>query len=235
MDNDVKKLIGTNINKGLAKREKQQKELAEYLGIKDNVVSYFCKGTRAPNHEQIIKIARFLNTSTDYLYGFTNVIDNQEPIVKEICDYTGLSEKAVKNLNENSPDGQLSFLFNNGINWETIGIVSVINGFLENEDLSPFNSIYFYRETIRKALDIIKTSIKENNLCDYSHCEYQDAVFHLFRANEDFTEIIKTIVPERKEYEEMRLVYSKLQKDMLKKAEKANGDSVISALDGDNE
>lgn len=172
--------------------------------------------------ETAVGIAEYFKVSVDYLVGRTD-IPTAETNVRAICEYTGLSEKAVKNLNENSPSRQFRLVFDNEIDWETTGIISVINRFLENEDLSPFNGIYFYKETIKKALEVIKTSVKEKNIADSSYQLYQDAIFHLFTANEDFTNIVKKIVPEREEYEDKRLEYSKFMNTILSKGGEPNG------------
>ena len=57
MDNATSKIIGNRINTLLAKKNIMQKQLAEYLEVTDNTISYFVKGKRTPNTEQIIKIA----------------------------------------------------------------------------------------------------------------------------------------------------------------------------------
>lgn len=94
MDNGI---IGQRINEALAFRNVKQKELAKELGVKDNVVSYWCSGSRVPNVQQIMQISNILNVSADYLIGLseakTNIIE-----LKAICDYTGLSEEAVNKL-----------------------------------------------------------------------------------------------------------------------------------------
>lgn len=76
--NNYKVVIGRRINTLFAKHNKSQKELAEYIGVLPNVISYFCKGTRTPNTEQIIKIADFFDVTTDYLLGLTD-IKKEEP------------------------------------------------------------------------------------------------------------------------------------------------------------
>lgn len=95
MDN----IIGERINTGLALRNMKQKELAHKLDVKDNVVSYWCKGSRIPNTEQIIKIADVLKVSTDYLLGVSEVATSDKDL-QYICDYTGLSKETVQELNE---------------------------------------------------------------------------------------------------------------------------------------
>ena len=91
------KKTGQRINELLALSGKKQKELAEYLGVAQNIISYFIKGTRTPNTRQIFQIATFFNTPADYLLGLTDCkkIDTD---LQGVCDYTGLSEEAIKNI-----------------------------------------------------------------------------------------------------------------------------------------
>ena len=72
MNSDLSKAIGKRINTLLAEKERKQKELAAYLGVQDNTISYFVSGRRTPNTEQLVKIADFFNVSADYLLGRTN-------------------------------------------------------------------------------------------------------------------------------------------------------------------
>lgn len=99
MEELTKRVIGQQINAALASKDVKQKELAKYLNVPDNTISYFVSGKRAPNTEQIIKIADFLKVSTDYLLGITKTrtaLDTDEGrLIRLICDYTGLSEEAV--------------------------------------------------------------------------------------------------------------------------------------------
>lgn len=94
---NTRKMIGCRINELLAINDVKQKELAAYLSISDNIVSYFVKGTRVPNTEQIIKISKYFNVSTDYLLGLTDV-KTTDTDLKMIVDYTGLSEECIDEL-----------------------------------------------------------------------------------------------------------------------------------------
>lgn len=91
---DNKKTIGYRITEALAKTGKLQKDIAKEIGVKDNVVSYFCSGARTPNTQQIIAIADFLNVSVDYLLGRSEVSSRDEDVHKAQL-YTGLSEEAL--------------------------------------------------------------------------------------------------------------------------------------------
>ena len=102
--NDVtKKKIGQRINEALAMRDKKQKELAQVLNVTDNTISYFCSGRRVPNIEQIIMISQYLNVSADYLLGIVDTATTNKDL-RFVCEYTGLSETAIKTLHSVSVD-----------------------------------------------------------------------------------------------------------------------------------
>ena len=112
-------IIGKRINAVLALRGKKQKDLANYLQVKPNVVSYFCTGDRVPNVEQLRKIAEYLSVSSDYLIGLSEN-PTIEPDIQNACKVTGLSEKAIYNLNELSN--------------EKNSVFKIVNFLLEHEE-----------------------------------------------------------------------------------------------------
>lgn len=108
---DYKMKIGKRIETALALSGKKQKDLAEYLGILPNTISYFCKGTRTPNTEQIIKIAKFLDVSADYLLGLSDAMTIDADI-QTACKVTGLSQKAITLLSFNLDNEKTTFGLN---------------------------------------------------------------------------------------------------------------------------
>ena len=94
---DTKNVIGDRIGSLLSEKNKRQKELAEYLGVTANTVSYYVTGTRVPNIDQIIKIAQFFDVSTDYLLGISHAA-SRDVTLKGVCEYTGLNDKAIEEL-----------------------------------------------------------------------------------------------------------------------------------------
>ena len=57
-----------------------QRELAEYLHIRQNTYSQYENGQRQLPIEILIDLAKFYNTSTDYLFGLT---DEKKPYGKK--------------------------------------------------------------------------------------------------------------------------------------------------------
>ena len=60
-------------------RDLTQKQIADYLNIKQNTYSQYETGTRQMPLEVLIALADFYHTSTDYLLGLT---DCKEPYKK---------------------------------------------------------------------------------------------------------------------------------------------------------
>ena len=86
--------IGQRINAALAANKMLQKELAKILGVTDNTISYFCSGARTPKIEQLVKIAKALNVTTDYLLGLTD-----DPSPKPCAvDELGLSGEVIQDI-----------------------------------------------------------------------------------------------------------------------------------------
>lgn len=97
MENVNKKQLGDRIRALRTAAGHTQDDLAALLDKQRQVVSYYENGTRTPNLSELITIAKEYNTTTDYLLGLSRVVTTDTDI-KAICDYTGLNEKAVKNL-----------------------------------------------------------------------------------------------------------------------------------------
>lgn len=72
-----------------------QPELAKEIGCSKSTISRFISGAKGTlTHEQVLKIARLFNVSTDFLLGETNIPDCKNYDIAEL----GLSVEAAKNL-----------------------------------------------------------------------------------------------------------------------------------------
>lgn len=100
MDNKLSKMVGLRINTLLGENDITQKQLAKYLSVQDNTISYFVSGKRIPNTSQIKQIAEYFNVTTDYLLGRTNA-KSEDVGLKSACDYLGIDEKAAKDFHDN--------------------------------------------------------------------------------------------------------------------------------------
>lgn len=69
-------------------------ELAEGINVTRQAVSQYRNGTVAPNMDKLVKIADYLDVSTDYLLGRTSLMSADLDVI-DICNKTGLSDEAV--------------------------------------------------------------------------------------------------------------------------------------------
>lgn len=72
--------------KELRKEKKlTQKELAEQIGIKQNSYSDWETGKNEPNLENIVKLSKILDTSTDFLLGKSSLSSSNSELDSQLC------------------------------------------------------------------------------------------------------------------------------------------------------
>ena len=75
-----------------------QPELAKEIGCSKSTISRFISGAKGTlTHEQVLKIARLFNVSTDFLLGETNIPDRKNydidtPCVEVLCSLYGQAQ-----------------------------------------------------------------------------------------------------------------------------------------------
>lgn len=82
----------------LAKGVSLQKA-AEALGVTPQSLSLYEKGLRTINIDLLNEVARYFEVSADYLIGLSDV-GSTDTDMKAVCDFVGLSEEAVKRLQQ---------------------------------------------------------------------------------------------------------------------------------------
>ena len=109
--------IGKRIKKARENCNMKQEDLAEKLYCKRELISYYENGNRDIKTDTLINLSKILNVSVDYLLGLV-----PEPTtnltIKEVCKFTGLSEKTImlfKELKANDTERELSLFFENDI------------------------------------------------------------------------------------------------------------------------
>lgn len=69
-----------------------QKQLAEMIGVKNTIISFYEVGDRIPSPEIIVKLASVLHVSTDYLLG----LDKKESI--DVSDLKESDRDLIRSL-----------------------------------------------------------------------------------------------------------------------------------------
>ena len=133
-----------------------QEEFGKRVGINRNTIASYLKNKdKKPDTDQLIKISRACNVSTDWLLGLSDV-RSSEPDVQSACKYTGLSEKAVENIKRYNRDDENSIV-------KKMKFIDAVNFMLENEIslmrdihnylLIDFNQVYYDIDDSQKIDD----------------------------------------------------------------------------------
>ena len=72
-------------------------ELADRIGISRNTLGFWLRADRAPSAENLADIRKATGKSIDFLLGLAPS-PATDPKIRDICEYTGLSEESVKAL-----------------------------------------------------------------------------------------------------------------------------------------
>lgn len=75
-------------------KELTQKDLADMLGLTPKAISFYELGSREPSSEVLINMARILDTTTDYLLGYSDSKTNKEIPVRMQKDLNKFLEQA---------------------------------------------------------------------------------------------------------------------------------------------
>lgn len=83
-----------------------QRKCAENLGVRFANYNKWEKGTNIPNYRTLIQIADYYNVTLDYL---TGRVDYNDKSYKNACEQTGLTENAIKGIQQLQKDSTDNF------------------------------------------------------------------------------------------------------------------------------
>lgn len=101
-------MFGERLSNILQDKEISQITLSQKLNVTQQAVNRWCKNKTQPDHKMIVKIAQYLNVSTDYLLGNDTKISKYEEELKEklILKRT-LIKAGIMKANEDLTDDML--------------------------------------------------------------------------------------------------------------------------------
>ncbi len=149
--------IGQRIGKARSKADETQQQLADALGVKREMVTYWENGTRNIKVEQLAAIAKRYGVSVDYLLGFTNE-PAAEQKVREMCEETGLHGTAIKSLLEKKKESDFQTVT------DIVDLIFTSNNF-------SFKDIILYMNAYRDSINEIEIRLKEDLLSDIAFFE----------------------------------------------------------------
>lgn len=125
------KSIGERIKKARKKLNMAQDELAKELHCKRELISYYENGSREIKTGTLIELSKILGVSADYLLGLS-IAETKNVEISGICDYTGLSEKALEMLHRNGRPETLNSVLENLNFWALIGRIEKYREFAKD-------------------------------------------------------------------------------------------------------
>lgn len=148
------------------KAGKKRQEVADDLGISRASLEYYEKGKRKPDTDILFRIAKYFNASADYLIGLSDV-PTADKDLKFVCEYTGLSEKAVEELNYNKKSHIQGF-------WNFVsGKFDILNKLIESKTVFEI-CLYVdaHYEAAKEINETVKSVVEE-----YKKTGYIDSYF----------------------------------------------------------
>lgn len=97
MEKEQLKIFSERLTKLRQKKELTQQQLGEALQIPRVSITRYETAERTPTVDHLVQFAQFFNVPSDYLLGLSSV-ESYDTELQAICKYTGLNEKAIKNL-----------------------------------------------------------------------------------------------------------------------------------------
>jgi len=139
-----------------AEPKTRQTELAAKIGVSRQTVSQYADGSTQPSPDTLLLIAKYFKVSTDYLVGRV-AEPTQNVELQQVCEYTGLTEGAVKTLKSMKANcGDVIHTFNQGLEHQDfIELIRAIH-------LHSMNSLLGYR--VGKGNVYVETTNKKKNL-----------------------------------------------------------------------
>lgn len=156
-----------------------QTELGEKLNCQRTRIADLERGKSTPTIEDITILCKTFNVSSDYLLGLSD-IQTTNVELKEVCEYTGLTEDALKVLKHLTKNTEYKDLIN---------FIIPHNNFLY-----VLLQLFLYVEKMKSAVDSQEIYIKDKNNIKkllMADNDYEKARYHFFETIEAFKKIVE--------------------------------------------
>lgn len=158
--------------------------LKEHLGVTLQAVNQYKLGIARPSLENLCKIARFYDVSTDYLLGLTETQSVKED-VQATCKTTGLTEKAIEAIKKLKE-------------YKTINVLDQV---LKNEQfaflLAAIHRLSLFKtDAIREDVLTLKNLVDEEQIFSElrQYIRYDEQLDLIkFRLGNDFQKIVNDV------------------------------------------
>lgn len=179
---------------------KTREEIATRLECDTSLVTKHYNGKREVTAEYVVKYAKYFGVSADYLLDISEYktpMDTEEgKIIREIEDYTGLSEEAIEKLHSYA---SLSKHLNiRTMREQSLRTLSLINYVISSKCFKhAISDILYYLSTMQNEIDVFYDTIDRINKNEAYATEiiheaiiYNDARLSYFEAVESLKKIV---------------------------------------------
>lgn len=140
------------------KNHYSRKYIADKLGMTRQAVSNYCLGSSKPTIENLIKLSNIFNVSTDYLLGITDT-PTVDIKLRQICNYTGLSEEAINNICKINKFTDSYILSKTIGHNDFIGLFNFVISYLYNKDVNHYESSDIDKKQLANLLNCDSSSL----------------------------------------------------------------------------
>lgn len=95
---DRNNIFAVQLRSLIEETESKQQDIADNIGVSRQALNKWVNGETIPDIFSAAKIADYFSVSVDYLLGLSKIKSSDDDI-KTLCRVTGLSEKAISELN----------------------------------------------------------------------------------------------------------------------------------------
>jgi len=179
-------LFAIRLNQIMKENEISQTTMANYIGCTRQAISQYTSGKNLPNIEVLFHISKFLNVTTDWLVGLSNA-KTHDASIQSISKKTGLSEKAIINISNDS----FALEDNHTLKYHFL-YFTYLNKVLEHEKFTQIvTSLQDVYSTYKSLMDYKNANVNNEDTLD----EYKSMhAFYLWTIETKFTSIVSDVV-----------------------------------------
>lgn len=189
---DRNNIFSVRLRKLIEETESKQQDVADNIGVSRQALNKWVNGETVPDIFSAAKIADYFDVSTDYMTGRTDIKSKNEDI-KTLCRITGLSEKAISELNYFKDIPKIkneNTKFYSELHKMIFYSFLAIDGFKSNFYDSEYLQNCSLKEIMQHAEEAIYLFVKyyHNTEENYKHIKYE-----MKKANEDLNELSRLL------------------------------------------
>ncbi len=145
-------LFPTQLRKLRKEKGVSQDELSKILGVSKSTLGLWETGDTLPDARSLHDLAVYYGVSADYLLGLSDV-QTANMDVKAICEYTGLTEKALSFFHDGIADRDENGVYPAGFTDDMYSPKKLINDIFECDIIDPFFAIVEFCDGMNDAVE----------------------------------------------------------------------------------